>query len=114
MDPEREAEPSPVLQRPGILVEHLPIGGIVAETRAMGWRVREGKIAEVRAETMAAVYEELLDGHPRTFGAVVARASEPASLPMVVHCTAGKDRTGIAAALILAALGVDEEAILDD
>jgi protein-tyrosine phosphatase len=30
------------------------------------------------------------------------------------HCTAGKDRTGIAAAIILYALGVDEETIFND
>ena len=33
---------------------------------------------------------------------------------LLFHCTAGKDRTGIAAALILYALGVDEKTIMDD
>lgn len=36
------------------------------------------------------------------------------SVPMVIHCTAGKDRTGVAAMLILLALGVDEETIIED
>jgi len=35
-------------------------------------------------------------------------------LPMVFNCTAGKDRTGIVAALILDALGVPREVILED
>ena len=34
--------------------------------------------------------------------------------PAVVHCTTGKGRTGIASALILSALGVNEEDIMDD
>ena len=34
--------------------------------------------------------------------------------PLLFHCTQGKDRTGAAAILILLALGVDEETILDD
>jgi protein-tyrosine phosphatase len=34
--------------------------------------------------------------------------------PLVIHCTAGKDRTGFASALILHALGVADEVILDD
>lgn len=34
--------------------------------------------------------------------------------PLVFHCTAGKDRTGFAAALILHALGVPREVILHD
>jgi len=33
---------------------------------------------------------------------------------MLFHCTAGKDRTGIAAALILYSLGVDEKTIMQD
>ncbi|MDR3059067.1 MAG: tyrosine-protein phosphatase [Prevotella sp.] len=34
--------------------------------------------------------------------------------PLMFHCSAGKDRTGMAAALILSALGVDERTILND
>lgn len=33
---------------------------------------------------------------------------------MIVHCTAGKDRTGVAAAALLMALGVDEPTIIED
>lgn len=35
-------------------------------------------------------------------------------LPLVFNCTAGKDRTGVAAALILTALGVPRETVVDD
>ena len=34
--------------------------------------------------------------------------------PLVFHCTAGKDRTGFAAALILLALGVPREVVMED
>jgi protein-tyrosine phosphatase len=34
--------------------------------------------------------------------------------PLVIHCTAGKDRTGFACALILHALGVAENVIAED
>ena len=30
------------------------------------------------------------------------------------HCTAGKDRTGVFAAIVLGALGVDDQAVLED
>ncbi len=35
-------------------------------------------------------------------------------VPILFHCTAGKDRTGTAAELILLALGADEETVLND
>ena len=34
--------------------------------------------------------------------------------PLVFHCTAGKDRTGFAAALVLVALGVSREVVMQD
>jgi protein-tyrosine phosphatase len=39
---------------------------------------------------------------------------EEEALPLLFHCSAGKDRTGFAAALILFSLGVSREAILRD
>lgn len=35
-------------------------------------------------------------------------------IPLIFHCSAGKDRTGMAAALFLYSLGVDEDRIMDD
>lgn len=36
------------------------------------------------------------------------------NIPLMFHCSAGKDRTGLGTALILFALGVDEETIMED
>ncbi|MCC8145959.1 MAG: tyrosine-protein phosphatase [Bacteroidales bacterium] len=36
------------------------------------------------------------------------------NVPLMFHCTAGKDRTGMAAALVLSALNVDESVIMED
>ncbi len=38
----------------------------------------------------------------------------PDKMPIIQHCTAGKDRTGIGSALILLALGVPEETVVED
>ena len=40
--------------------------------------------------------------------------SDPANTPLLFHCSAGKDRTGFAAAILLSALGVDRETIIED
>ncbi len=38
----------------------------------------------------------------------------PGALPAVFHCAAGKDRTGLLAALLLASLGVPDELVAED
>ena len=35
-------------------------------------------------------------------------------VPILIHCASGKDRTGVACMLILLALGVDREIVLED
>ncbi|MDL2323334.1 tyrosine-protein phosphatase, partial [Bacteroidales bacterium OttesenSCG-928-A17] len=47
----------------------------------------------------------------KTFFALL---QEKENIPLLFHCSAGKDRTGMGAALILFALGVDEETIFED
>ena len=51
-------------------------------------------------------------------GGAIATAFEilasPGRLPAVFHCSAGKDRTGVLAALVLATLGVDDDDIVAD
>ncbi len=48
------------------------------------------------------------------FATALRLIATPASLPLLFHCTAGKDRTGWLAALVLSALGVDREVVADD
>ena len=46
--------------------------------------------------------------------AVIRALADPARLPAVFHCAAGKDRTGIIAALVLTLLGVPARYVADD
>jgi protein-tyrosine phosphatase len=43
-----------------------------------------------------------------------SRIEDPANLPTVMHCSAGKDRTGWASAAILTALGVPKSTVMQD
>jgi protein-tyrosine phosphatase len=40
--------------------------------------------------------------------------ADPANMPVLFHCSAGKDRTGLAAALLLHALGAGRQTIMED
>jgi protein-tyrosine phosphatase len=55
----------------------------------------------------------LIHSAPR-FGQLFTGLADAERLPAVFHCHGGKDRTGIVAALLLLALGVDRETVLDD
>ena len=74
---------------------------------------REGSAAEMRA-LMARAYAAYAVEWAAQYRALFALLLAERRLPLLFHCTAGKDRTGLAAALILAALGVREEAIRED
>jgi protein-tyrosine phosphatase len=65
-------------------------------------------------EFLSWAYRQMLvDGGPG-FGRAVRTLAEPGALPAIFHCAAGKDRTGILAALILTALGVDDDVVIAD
>jgi protein-tyrosine phosphatase len=53
---------------------------------------------------------EALDAYTRFFEILLASEGKP----VLWHCTQGKDRTGVAAMLLLTALGLEEDTILDE
>lgn len=71
-----------------------------------------------RRHELDTVFEEgylrMADSSAAAFGEVLRRLAEPADQPCLVHCTAGKDRTGILIALLLLLLGVPEDLVLAD
>jgi protein-tyrosine phosphatase len=55
-----------------------------------------------------------LEAPTSVLGSVLRAAAAFAGRPTVVHCAAGKDRTGLVVTLLLALAGVDREAIVAD
>jgi protein-tyrosine phosphatase len=56
----------------------------------------------------------LLDSNAPLYGDILRRLAERDNLPALIHCSAGKDRTGIAIALLLLVLGVPEDVVVAD
>jgi len=69
--------------------------------------------ADDAAAAMHATYRGFVRHNSDRFAALFTHLLAQ-DTPLVFHCTAGKDRTGLAAALILSALGVSQEDILHD
>ncbi|KAA9154301.1 tyrosine-protein phosphatase [Amycolatopsis acidicola] len=63
---------------------------------------------------LARVYERMVDECGARLTAAVRALAEPDALPALVHCTAGKDRTGVVIALALSVAGVAHEDIAAD
>lgn len=64
-------------------------------------------------EAMRLNYPKKLYSHRAIYRKMLLRLSSQRT-PLVFHCAAGKDRTGVAAALILSLLGVSDQQIIDD
>lgn len=56
-------------------------------------------------------YVNYLGHSPQSVSGLVMLLGQPKTLPALVHCAAGKDRTGIAVAMVLAAVGCTVEDI---
>jgi protein-tyrosine phosphatase len=63
---------------------------------------------------LAYVYWRWLESSPQAFLDALTALGRAESYPVVFHCAAGKDRTGVLAALVLDIIGVDRRAIIDD
>jgi protein-tyrosine phosphatase len=61
-----------------------------------------------RPNDLRETYELLVDECGDELAAVLATLAKPGALPAIVHCTAGKDRTGVVIALVHALLGVSD------
>jgi protein-tyrosine phosphatase len=65
------------------------------------------------AELMTELYRALVNDQSHRFAELFEHLLQ-ADAPVIFHCTAGKDRTGVAAALILLALGVPRSVVRQD
>lgn len=59
-------------------------------------------------------YVAYLQHRPETVVEAVRQVMDVGRQPVLFHCAAGKDRTGVVAALVLACLGVEDEDIVAD
>lgn len=108
---EHERAPLPC-RIPGVTVHSLAIEPTVVQGMeallAAGGQLTAADTVRLMEDT----YRSFVHHTGRRFGELFERLLE--DRPIVFHCTAGKDRTGFAAALILSTLGVPREVVMQD
>lgn len=107
---ERTAHPCVL---PGVTVHALSIEPTVVQ--GMQSLLASGKALTPQAavELMEQTYRDFVHDNSARFAELFDHLLQDGT-PLVFHCTAGKDRTGFAAALILSALGVPRSVVLQD
>lgn len=90
-----------------LVVHHLPM------VDSVGGRARPNQFRSP-PRTAGEGYIFMTDAGRRSIGAAVRLLADPDRLPAVFHCTAGKDRTGVLAAIVLSAVGVPDRDIVAD
>lgn len=111
---EVEKSPDNLPENRTVTYHHLPVVGSDFDTVAAVERLKRKDTSWLTETFMIDGYRRNIDAHAETWGAVIGDLSHDACRPLVFHCTAGKDRTGICAALILMVLGVPEDAVIAD
>jgi len=110
---EREASPDRLPE--GSSIRRVEAGFIPAGTLEMLALVKAGTIPAPEIERrVIAQYRLFCVDHTEEYRQTFAVALDPRSYPLLLHCTSGKDRTGFAAALLLLALDVPRETVIED
>ncbi|KAJ7647914.1 protein-tyrosine phosphatase-like protein [Roridomyces roridus] len=89
----------------------------VSENRAfdpVSLAARMKEFAGNEEETFVKLYHEILESAGPAFEKVFRHMLDKPDQPCLIHCTAGKDRTGLFTAILLMLLGVGDDAIAQE
>lgn len=108
----REIEKRPNREIPGVKeVKHLPI---YDAPRDLAARYVEESNEEGLKQLLIGEYERIILQYTTEYRQFIHEVVHNPNVPLVFHCSAGKDRTGLATIFLLTALGVGKEEILED
>jgi len=111
-EPERRRSPNRPPESAETAELTIQVEGV--DPSALQERIRTGVRADQLELIMLNAYRSFVTQHSDQFARMFERILVEENLPTIVHCTAGKDRTGFASAMILSALGVPEDTIYED
>ncbi len=80
----------------------------------LGPAFESGDFSLVPEDLLQEINREYVSDWADELGSVLRVAADADARPLVFHCTHGKDRTGIAAAMLLSVLGVPWDTVIED
>ncbi|KAF8969321.1 protein-tyrosine phosphatase-like protein [Flammula alnicola] len=104
---------TPLPEIEGVEIIHMPVFQTADYSPEMMAK-RYQLYASGKTEAFMELYSQILDHGGHAFGAILRHVRDKPAEGCLFHCTAGKDRTGIMAAIILKLAGVEDEAISKD
>ena len=111
---EVEAQPDWLPEDGSTTYLHYPIVHGEFDPVAAMESMQKGDISWLTEDFMIKRYIQKIDEFPEVWGEILKMLADPDNRPLVFHCTAGKDRAGACAAMILLALGVPEDTVVYD
>ncbi|TBU33100.1 protein-tyrosine phosphatase-like protein [Dichomitus squalens] len=112
-DTEMQKYGTPIPEMEGVEVIHVPV--FKREDYSPEAMARRFELyASGKTEAFMQLYSQILDHAGPAFGVVLRHIRDKPEQGCLFHCTAGKDRTGVLAALLLKLAGVDDENIARD
>lgn len=91
------------------------IGFFPTGAQALMAGVRDRTLGKREARAgLIGMYRRLPVDHAPRYAQLLQALLAPDALPALIHCTSGKDRTGFGVAVVMLALGVPRETILED
>ena len=114
-DNERTSRPSEKIDARGWNTVNLTVKSGGMDPSELQRKIRTGGLVGLEMErTLQSAYRSYVTDYKEEWAAMFERIADADNLPAVLHCTAGKDRTGFASALVLLALGVPREIVYED
>lgn len=110
---EAERAPTPCAI-PGATVHSLPIEPTIVQKLSDILAAGQSLTASETIALMQDTYRNFVRRNTPQFASLFQHVLDAHEAPVVFHCTAGKDRTGFAAALVLLSLGVPRDTVMQD
>lgn len=108
---EKYRTPPPVIE--GVEVVHVPV--FKTEDYSPEMMAKRFELySSGKTEAFMELYSQILDNGEFAFGTILRHVRDRPTEGCLIHCTAGKDRTGVIAAILLKLAGATDDDIAED